>query len=454
MNLGGPADQYGVSAPVVAGDTIVVVGSEQVIGVEAASGDQAWTVDRDPGPSVPAAIATVDGAEAVVYTEGFGDGPPDPNESSAPSSAPASVSPSATASGSGPGSGAEEAPGAARFDSHLAAFDLRTREPLFKPVPLYAVSRTGVTVDGNMAFVGANGGRVYAVDLTDGSIAWNVELGRPLTSPLTVAAGTVVVGLQSTQASRLPTVVALSAANGEEAWRVDDDAAAAIVSTAAADDNTAYVAFSGSQESSVDAIDLETGDRTWRARLPRLFDPTATAPPVITDDAVYVTDALGVTFALDPATGARAWDFALNQNVFRAAPIAVAGHVLVGTIDGDFVALETATGQLVWRSEATGRPIRAMAVAGDRLVMVRAGADAGLEAYVHDLDGTLVRVVSPTTPDPGMLALNIGVAGVVVAGLTLALGRLLTRRMGPAFHDEADADPDGLDEEDDERDQP
>jgi outer membrane protein assembly factor BamB len=441
VDLGGPDAQYGVSAPVVSGDTIVVVAPDQVLGVDAATGTQAWAVERDLGPSVPAAIATVDGREIVVYTEGFGDGPPDPDASPSPSSP--SSSPSASGSPSASADGADDPTDPEVFNSHLAAFDLRTQERVFKPVPLDEVSRTGVTVEGSMAFVGANGGKVYAIDLTDGSVTWNVDLGRPLTSPPTVAAGKVLVGLQSNTSSRLPTVVALNAADGEEAWRLDDQGAAAIVSTVAATDTMAYAAFSGSQEASIDAIDLASGERVWRSRVPRLLDPSATAPPVVTEDAIYVTDALGVTYALTPATGARIWEFALNQNVFRAGPVAVADYVVVGTVDGDLVALDPSSGELVWRSEASASPIRAVAVAGDRLVVVRAGADAGLQAYVHDPDGALVREASPTTLDPGELALNAGVAGVAVIGLTLLLGRFLSDRMGPAplRSDRDDEDP-------------
>ena len=229
-------------------------------------------------------------------------------------------------------------------------------------------------------------------------------------------------------------------ATARRVWRLDDQGAAAIVSTAAADDTTAYVAFSGSQEASIDAIDLATGERTWRARLPRLFDPSATAPPVITADALYATDALGVTYALDPEDGSKRWEFALNQNVFRAASIAVSGHVLVGTVEGDLAAIEVSSGELVWRSDDSSSPIRAMAVAGERVVVVRAGADTGLEAYIHDPDGALIREASPTTPDPGTLALNAGLAGVAVVGITLLVGRFLAGHVGPALGDTEGAD--------------
>jgi outer membrane protein assembly factor BamB len=432
--LGGPDRQFGVSAPVVSGDVAIVVAPDEVLGIDLATGRQDWTVDRDLGPPVPAAVASVGEGQAVVYTEGFGEGPPNPD---------ASASPTPSVAPTGDGVETDGQP----FNSHLAAFDLETRDPLFKPVPLDAVSRTGVTVSDDVAYVGVAGGRVYAVDLTDGSVAWTVELNRPLTSALAVAGDTVVVGLQSTASSRLPTVVGLDTADGERAWSVDDEAAAAIVSTAAATDETAFVAFSGAQESSVDAIDITSGERAWRSRFPRLFDPSAFAPPVVTSDAVFATDALGVTYAMDPATGSVDWTFALNESVFRAAPISVGGHVVVGTVDGELVALDAASGDLVSRLD-DGGPVRALAVAGDLILVVRGGRDAGVMAYRHDPQGALIRETSPTTPDAGSLALNLVVAGVAVAGITLVMGRVLVGRMGPAFPDDGD-DLEGRDPDDD-----
>ena len=44
---------------------------------------------------------------------------------------------------------------------------------------------------------------------------------------------------------------------------------------------------------------LDAGERTWRTRFPRFFDLTATAPPVVTEDAVYATDAQGETYRID-----------------------------------------------------------------------------------------------------------------------------------------------------------
>ena len=382
----------------------------------------------------------------MVYTEGFGDGPPD---------AAGSASPSASASGSASPSSGDGATQDERFDSHLAAFDLDTQEPLWDPVALDAVSRTGVTVGDGMAYLGVNGGTIYAVDLAKGKVAWTAELGRPVATQPAFTDGTVVVGLQASRQEPHPTVVALDASTGEERWRADDESQAAIVSTASIAGGTVYVAFTGGQESSIDAFDLDTGGRRWRTRFPRFFDLTATTPPVVTDDAVYVTDAQGETYRLDPATGTRTWEFALNEGVLRTAPIAVGDHVLVGTIDGSLVALEASGGDLVWRDDGDGSPLRALAVAGDRVIAVRAGAGAGLVAFVHDDGVALVREVSPTTLNLGLLLGAFAVAALVVAGIVLLAGRVLAGRIGPAFPNgedplEGDLDDDEDEEEDEE----
>ena len=455
---GGPDDQYGLSAPVVTGDLVVAVGPEEVIGVTASTGAPAWSVERDFGPSASAAIASTAQGDAVVYTEGFGTGPPDPGASSAA----ASEEPTATASASPSNPPGDPLGESAVVDSHLAAFDLRTRKPLWDPVPLDAVSRTGVTVEGSMAYLGVNGGIVYGIDLERGEVSWQVELGRIVATPIAVQDGTVLVGLQLSSEDPRPAVVALEAGSGEERWRLDDQGTAGIVSATSVTDGVVYAAFSGGQESSIDAIDLDSGERRWRTRFPRFFDLSATAPPVVTDDGVYATDTQGETYRLDLATGERTWEFALNQGVLRAAPLVVSDSLLVAMIDGALAALDTSTGDLVWRDAGDGFPLRALAVAGDRVVAVRSGAQAGLVAFAHDDEVALVRELSPTQLDPASLAGSFAAAAIAIGALVLLAGRLLVGRMGPAFADgvelegarDANPDPDSDDDDDEGPDDP
>jgi hypothetical protein len=139
IDPGGPGDRFGLSAPVIAGDVAVAVGPDAVIGVDLGSGEQTFAVDRAVGPSVPAGVAPLGDSTAVVYTEGWGEGPPPaPGSEVSPT---ASASPATTADGAG-----DEL-----VESHLAAFDLGSQERLWPPVPLGGVSRTGVTVDAGAA---------------------------------------------------------------------------------------------------------------------------------------------------------------------------------------------------------------------------------------------------------------------------------------------------------------
>jgi outer membrane protein assembly factor BamB len=429
---GGPDDRFGLSAPVIADTVAVVVGPEQVLGIDLASGEESFTVARDLGPSVPAAIATVDGAIAIVYTEGWGDGPPvapgADETSTAPTSATPTPSPSST--GAGDDDGAE---------GHLAAIDIGDQRPLWPPVPLDGVSRTGVTVLDGTAFVGVNDGTVTAVDLARGTVAWQQQLGGQLATPLAATDGLVFVGLQGDRDTQ-PVIIALDAATGEERWRHEPQAPSALVSAVSAGDGSIFAVFTGLSETSVVAIDLADGTERWSRRAGGTIDPSA--PPVVSDDAVYLTDLAGHTRALDTATGEDRWDFASNTLVLRGAPILVGSTLLVPAVDGEIDAIDVSSGRLVWRRAADDAPVRALASSGEFLVAVRGGVRSGIEAYEHDPDVTLLQEASPTTLALGRMLGAMAIATVPLIAAVVLLGAWLARRMGPAFPEEPGDDAD------------
>ena len=84
---------------------------------------------------------------------------------------------------------------------------------------------------------------------------------------------------------------------------------------------------------------------------------------------------------------------------------------------------------MTWSGATTATASRlALAVAGDRAIAVRAGAGAGLVAFAHDDGLALVREVSPTTLNLGLLLGAFAVAALVVAGIVLLAGRVLACR--------------------------
>ena len=427
---GGPDARFGVSAPVIVDDVAVVVGPEQVMSIDLATGDEVFTAPRELGPSVPAAIASVGGATAIVYTEGWGEGPAAPPTADETSTAPASPS-------------SADPDGDVVVAGHLAAIDASDQRPLWPPVPVDGVSHTGVTVLDETAIVGVNDGTVTAVDLADGSVAWQQELGAQLTTSLAAADGLVVVGLQGDLDTQ-PVVVALDAATGQERWRYERAAPSFFVSALSLGDGYAFAVITGS-ENSVVSIDLADGTERWNRRIGGTTDPGV--PPVAGDGAVFVTDLAGHTQALDAATGEQLWDFASNILVLRGAPILVGSTLFVPGAEGQIDAIDVVSGELMWRRAPDDAPVRALAAAGEFLVVVRGAQRSGIEAYEHDPDVALLREASPTTLALGRMIGSMAIATVpLIAGVVL-LGTWLARRMGPAFPDEPHDEAGGSDDE-------
>ncbi|MGH2629068.1 MAG: PQQ-binding-like beta-propeller repeat protein [Actinomycetota bacterium] len=436
----GPGERFGLSAPVITGDLAIAVGPEHVIAVDVETGERSFTVDRDLGPSVPGAVASVGGSDAFVYTQGWGDGPPAAAGATTQSPAPATRSAGPSAAPGTPGDDGRA------VDSELATFDVESQRPLWPPVALDGVSRTGVTVDGGRGFVGLNAGEVVGVDLVDGTVAWQRDLAGQLVTSLAASDGLVFAGLQGDR-ERSPVLAALDQATGEVRWRYEPSGAASIVSAPSVADRAVHAVFTGLSETSVVALDAATGEQEWSQRLISAFD--VVAPPVAAGGAVYVTDPRGQSRALDAATGEQRWDFAQNSIVLRTVPVLVGGYLLVPTTDGELAAIEVASGELVWRGAADGSPLRAMAVAGDRLVAVRGGAETGFVAFEHDPGASLVREASPTTLSIGPMLGAMAVVAVPLLALVLLLGGVLASRMGPAFpatDDALGADPDPADD--------
>ena len=421
--LGGPAGDFGFSQPVSDGSSVIAVGPTQIVAADLETGVQQWTVDRDYGPSVSPAIAVTPHRRILIYTEGFGDSPPGSSATPSTSASP-SASPSASASDGG------------SFDSHVAAIDLDTREPAWDaPVPLHAISRTGVTVDGDTAFLGDNAGHVYAVAVATGEVRWTADAGGFLTTPPAVSNDLVIVVVQGDRSSR-PRLVAYHESDGSRAWSDDIQGGAIFASSPAIGGDQVVVGFS---DKTVRAFALSDGADRWSARLNNAIFFTGAA--AVSSDAVVVVDAAGQVYRLDPDTGDRVWDYAVNEPVIRSPAVIAGGNVLVATSKGRLAAIDLGSGLLVWQSEQGNGMLRSLALAPQVVVGVRGGVEPGLVGFAHDPSGTLVSLVSPTEIDLSKLFLAFFAAAVPLALLAILAGRWLRTRMGPAFLDDEDDAP-------------
>ena len=179
-----------------------------------------------------------------------------------------------------------------------------------------------------------------------GAVRWTADLaGGFLTTALAVA----VTGARVRDRPGRPDVAARTS------WRsmrptapragTTRRARAALVSTVAAADPRLRRVL-GPLGPRVDASD---GAERWSPG--SIGRCSSRAPPAFAPDAVVVADALVSVYRLDPDTGERLWDFAINEPVTRSPVVVAGGTVLVATSAGRLTAIDLESGILVWQGE-------------------------------------------------------------------------------------------------------
>lgn len=133
------------------------------------------------------------------------------------------------------------------------------------------------------------------------------------------------------------------------------------------------------------------------------------ASPVLHDGRLYVTTARN-TYAVDPVTCAKLWQhqyvpegpegLAVNRGV-----AIYDGHVIRGTPDGHLLAIDAATGALLWdvwvADSSKGSNLSAAPVAFDGKVYIgEGGADRGATGHIHAFDVATGRKVWTFNPVP------------------------------------------------------
>jgi outer membrane protein assembly factor BamB len=379
----------------VVGGTVVVCGPEALYALALETGDVAWSVPRDGPPAAPA-IARVDDTDLVIYPDGRGD------------------------------------------DATVRAVDRATGEPAWEGAPtLESEVRTAVTIAEGRAFVVDEDGKLYAIDPSDGTLAWSRALPGSVLGTVAASGGRVFALTGAADAGGSARLVALEADTGEPAWApVAPDAAASFGSVPAVVGGDVVFAL---EDGVVFGVSARDGSESWSVRISALVLPFSS--PAATEDAVYLADRTGGLHRVTPGAG-RDWLFAFNEQVLRQSPVAVGAVVLLGLDDGSVGAVDAESGNLVFRTASAGAPVTGMAVAGDLVVVLRSGSGRPrVVALRNDPDGALVDEPSPTVPDPRELALSFGVALAAVGGLALAAGRLAARRF--SIVDPSRGDDDG-----------
>ena len=386
------APEGALSRAVIVASVAITVGERAVYGVDVTTGRQVWQLIRNGGPLSMPAVGTAGGEQILVFLD----------ESQA-------------------------------LGTSMVGVDLSSMRERWR-VPLGASARSGVTVDGANAYAADADGTVYAVSLEAGTLLWTAETIGRVEGALAAADGNVYVVARDPNQQRVQ-VVALDPQTGDPRWDFSPRVGAATASVPAAGGGLVVV---GAADRLVHALGADGGSERWSSLALSLFSPVAGA--ALDGGTMAIADASGGVYRLDVSNGREVWDHQLNELIVRSSPVFAGTSVLIGLNDGRLVALDAGTGHLVWQNRPTPGLIGAISLSSEAVVAVKGGRTPGLVAFVHDPEGSLTDVPSPTEVDLAQLFGNFAVAfAACVVGL-YAPFRFLRRRSTGPDGDESNAD--------------
>ena len=193
---------------------------------------------------------------------------------------------------------------------------------------------------------GPGGRQLTAADAASGQIKWQAPFsGTALAGDPAFEGSRVFVPIDHAAAAGTSTyttdIVALDAGTGTRQWTAELGALGVEVLAAGGGR-----VFATTKDGTAWALDGATGKVDWKFQ----FNDDAPSPPLLAGDTLYVGDGQGHFYALEAATGKQRWQTQLGQGV-ASRPAVGGGRVYVGSNDGNLNALDAATGAVVWKTQ-------------------------------------------------------------------------------------------------------
>ncbi|NIF20997.1 outer membrane protein assembly factor BamB [Candidatus Pantoea multigeneris] len=251
-----------------------------------------------------------------------------------------------------------------------------SENPGFFSHNISALLSGGVTVSGNLLYIGSERGQVYALNTEDGKIVWQAKAaGEALSRPV-VSDGLVLIHTSNGM------LQGFDQATGAAKWSVNLDMPALSLRGESAPATAFGGAIVGGDNGRVSAVILSQGQLIWQQRISqpsgateidRLSDVDTT--PVIVNGVVYALAYNGNLSALDLRSGQILW----KREIGGVKDLIVdAGRIFTVDQDDRVIALNTDGGVAIWRqSELLHRNLTSPVLFNGYLVV------GDSEGYVH-----------------------------------------------------------------------
>ncbi len=244
----------------------------------------------------------------------------------------------------------------------------------------------GVTVSGAHVYVGSEKAQVFALNTSDGSIAWQTKAAGEVLSRPVVSDGLVLVHTSNGQ------LQAMNETDGAVAWTVNLDIPALSLRGESAPSTAFGAAIVGGDNGRVSAVLMKQGQLIWQQRISqatgateidRLSDVDTT--PVIVNGVVYALAYNGNLTALDLRSGQVMWKRELGSvNDF----IVDANRIFLVDQNDRVIALNAEGGVTLWtQSDLLHRNLTSPALYNGYLVV---GDSEGYMHWINTDDGRFV----------------------------------------------------------------
>jgi len=212
--------------------------------------------------------------------------------------------------------------------------------------------RSSPSIAEGHVFIGSDDGYLHAVNINGGRLSWRAEAGSPVRSTAFVSNEYVFFGSEAGDFTCVDF-------RGDPRWRFR--AKRAVTSSPIVADGVVYF---GSMDSTLYALDANSGWVVWRFRLGK----GSISTPAIKDNLVYTGAADKIIYCVDTKTAKEMWRYTTDHQV-TGSPLIHRNGVYCGSVDGNLYCLDAATGRMKWRFQ-TGGPITGTPIAHEDMIFI------------------------------------------------------------------------------------